>query len=54
MSEELSQKYGKTAEVDGAATVLFDNSSRILECEQLKLDLGLSETQKVKIVPALM
>ena len=53
VSEELSQKYGKTAEVDGAATVLFDNSSRILEyCEQLKLDLGLSETQKVKIVPA--
>ncbi len=53
VSEELSQKYGKTAKADGAASVLFDNSSRVLEyCEQLKLDLGLSETQKVKTVPA--
>ncbi len=53
VSEELSQEYGKTAEANGSASVLFDNSSRVLEyCEQLKLDLGLSETQKVKIVPA--
>lgn len=53
VSKELSQKYGKTAVADGAASVLFHNSSRVLEyCEQLKLDLGLSENQKVKTVPA--
>lgn len=52
VSEALSQKYGKTVENDGSATVLFDNSSHVLEyCERLERDLKLSETQKVKPVP---
>ena len=51
VSRELSQKYGKTVEKDGSATVMFDNSSRVLEyCEKLKQDLGVTENQPV--VPA--
>lgn len=53
VSEALSKRYGKTVENNGAATVLFDDSSRVLEyCERLERDLALSETQRVKAVPA--
>jgi putative ABC transport system permease protein len=46
VSQELSQKHGKTIEKNGAATVLFDDPSRILEyCAALVSDLGLSEDQ---------
>jgi putative ABC transport system permease protein len=52
VSEKLAQKYGKTVETDGSATVIFDNSSRVLAyCEQLKSDLGVAEDQLVKPVP---
>ncbi|MGE5613131.1 MAG: FtsX-like permease family protein [Bacillota bacterium] len=52
VSKALSQKHGKTVENDGSATVLFVDSSRVLEyCGRLERDLELSETQKVKPVP---
>ncbi len=48
VSQALSQKYGKTVENDGSATVLFDNPSRVLEyCNTLISDLELSENQPV-------
>ena len=48
VSEELSQKYGKTIEKDGSATLIFDNESRVSEyCSALVSDLGLSENQSV-------
>ncbi len=51
VSQELSQKHGKTVEKDGSATVVFDNPSRVMEyCNRLVTDLGLSENQPV--VPA--
>lgn len=52
VSEEFSRKCGKTLYSDGAATVLFDDDSKILEyCEQLEKDLSLSGNQKVNPVP---
>lgn len=51
VSRELSQKYGKTAQKDGSATLVFDNASRISEyCRALASDLGLSENQPVVAV----
>jgi putative ABC transport system permease protein len=48
VSRELSQKYGKTAQKDGSATLIFDNASRVSEyCRALTSDLGLSENQPV-------
>ncbi len=48
VSEKLSQKYGKTVEKDGSATVMFHNDSKVLEyCEKLKQTLRLSENQPV-------
>ncbi len=48
VSQELSQKYGKTVEKDGSATLIFDNESRVSEyCGKLVSDLGLSENQPV-------
>lgn len=48
VSRELSQKYGKTVEKDGSATLMFDNESRVSEyCGALASDLGLSENQPV-------
>lgn len=48
VSRELSQKYGKTVEKDGSATLMFDNESRVSEyCGALVPDLGLSENQPV-------
>ncbi len=48
VSEKLSQKYGKTIEKNGSATVTFDNVSRVSEyCERLRQDLALSEDQPV-------
>ncbi|MHB8061067.1 MAG: ABC transporter permease [Ruminiclostridium sp.] len=48
VSRELSQKYGKTVEKDGSATLMFDNESRVSEyCGALVSDLGLSENQPV-------
>ncbi|HHW01071.1 MAG TPA: FtsX-like permease family protein [Clostridiaceae bacterium] len=51
VSQELSQKYGKTVENDGSAALMFDNESRIPEyCSALVSDLGLSENQPVVAV----
>lgn len=51
VSQELSQKYGKTAQKDGSATVMFDNPSRVSEyCDTLVSDLDLSENQPVVAV----
>jgi len=51
VSQELSQKYGKTVENDGSATLMFDNESRVSEyCSALVSDLGLSENQPVVAV----
>jgi len=51
VSEKLAQKYGKTVEKDGSATVMFRSGSQVLEyCEKLRQDLGLREDQPV--VPA--
>lgn len=51
VSQELSQKHGKTVEKDGSATVMFDNPSRVSEyCDTLVSDLGLSENQPVEPV----
>lgn len=48
VSEELSQKYGKSVEKDGSATLMFDDESRVSEyCGALASDLGLSENQPV-------
>lgn len=48
VSEAFSQKYGKTVEKDGSASLVFDDQSRVLEyCEKLKTDLGLSENQPI-------
>ncbi len=48
VSRELSQKYGKSAQKDGSATLMFDNESRVSEyCGALASDLGLSENQPV-------
>ena len=48
VSRELSQKYGKTVEKDGSATLMFDNETRVSEyCGALASDLGLSENQPV-------
>lgn len=48
VSQELSQKHGKTVEKDGSATVVFDDPSRVTEyCNRLVSDLGLSENQPV-------
>lgn len=48
VSRELSQKYGKTVEKDGSATLMFDDESRVSEyCGALVSDLGLSENQPV-------
>ena len=48
VSRELSQKYAKTVEKDGSATLMFDNASRVSEyCHALASDLGLSENQPI-------
>lgn len=48
VSQELSQKYGKTVAKDGSASVMFDNPSRVSEyCDALVSDLGLSDNQPV-------
>ena len=48
VSQELSQKYGKTVEKDGSASLLFVDESRVSEyCDALVTDLGLSEDQPV-------
>lgn len=51
VSRELSQKYGKTVEKDGSASVVFVDESRITEyCDALVSDLDLSEEQQVATV----
>ena len=48
VSKALSDKYGKTVEKDGSATLLFDDASRVMEyLERLKGDLSLGEDQPV-------
>lgn len=51
VSQELSQKYGKTVEKDGSASVRFVDEAHISEyCDALVSDLGLSENQPVATV----
>lgn len=48
VSQALSQRYGKTVEKDGSASLLFTDKSRISEyCNALVSDLGLSQDQPV-------
>lgn len=50
VSLELSQKYGKTVEKDGSATLMFNNESHVSEYSSvLAFDLGLSENQPVVV-----
>lgn len=52
VSKALSDKYGKTAETDGSATIIFDNSAKALEyCDRLEVDLAITEKQDVRPVP---
>lgn len=51
VSRELSQKYGKTVEKDGSATIIFDKGSRVSQyCRALVSDLDLTENQPVVTV----
>lgn len=51
VSQELSQKYGKTVEADGSASVRFADEAHISEyCDALVSDLGLSENQPIATV----
>ena len=51
VSQELSQKYGKTVEADGSASVRFVDETHISEyCDALVSDLGLSENQPIATV----
>lgn len=51
VSQELSQKYGKTVEADGSASVRFVDEAHISEyCDALVSDLGLSENQPIATV----
>ena len=51
VSHALSQRYGKTAEKDGSASILFVDESRVSEyCNALVADLGLAENQPVAMV----
>ena len=51
VSQELSQKYGKTVEKDGSASVRFVDEAHISEyCDALVSDLGLSENQPIATV----
>lgn len=51
VSRELSQKYGKTVEADGSASVRFVDEAHISEyCDALVSDLGLSENQPIATV----
>ncbi len=48
VSKALSDKYGKTVEKDGSATLLFVDAARVMEyLERLKGDLSLGEDQPV-------
>ena len=51
VSQKLSQKYGKTVEKDGSASVRFVDEAHLSEyCDALVSDLGLSENQPVATV----
>ena len=51
VSHALSQRYGKTVENDGSASILFVDESRVSEyCNALAADLGLTEDQPIAIV----
>ena len=51
VSHALSQRYGKTVENDGSASILFVDESRVSEyCNALVADLGLAENQPVAMV----
>lgn len=51
VSQELSQKYGKTVEADGSVSVRFVDETHISEyCDALVSDLGLSENQPIATV----
>ncbi len=52
VSKAFSDKYGKTPQTDGSATVQFRDTSRILSyCSQLETDLGITDKQAVRPVP---
>ena len=51
VSHALSQRYGKTVEKDGSASILFVDKSRVSEyCDALVTDLGLADNQPVATV----
>lgn len=51
VSQALSEKYGKTVEKDGSASVKFVDEAHISEyCDALVSDLGLSENQPIATV----
>ena len=51
VSHALSQRYGKTVENYGSASILFVDESRVSEyCNALVVDLGLAENQPVAMV----
>lgn len=53
VSKQFSDKYKKTPQTSGSATVIFDRSPRVIKyCERLKDDLKLSGNQSVKPVPS--
>ncbi len=52
VSKALSDKYGKSPEIDGSVTFIFDNPQKTLEyCELLKTELEISEKQDVRPIP---
>ena len=51
VSHALSQRYGKTVENDGSASILFVDESRVSEyCNALVADVGSAENQPVAMV----
>lgn len=52
VSKALSQKYGKTPENDGAATIQFHHNTKINDYSvQLEKDLSITDTQRIHLVP---
>ncbi len=52
VSKAFSDKYNKTPETDGSATVQFKDASKVLTyCSQLETDLGITDKQDVRPVP---
>lgn len=51
VSQALSQRYGKTVDKDGSASIQFTDESKVTEyCDALVMDLGLEQDQPVAMV----